>query len=497
MLRWHQRVGESRPQGTQNHILHTMNAIPNVLAGRYASGAMKSIWSAEGRIVLEREFWIAVMKAQKDLGLDIPQEAIDAYESVKGQVDIESINNRERITRHDVKARIEEFCDLAGHQHIHKGMTSRDLTENVEQLQVWRAMQIIRDKAVAVLDRMAKHADNWKNLTLAARTHNVAAQAGTMGKRIAMFGEEMLHWAWAWVSIMDRYRVRGLKGAVGTQLDQLSLFGKNAETVRELEERICAHLGIGTKWLNVGQVYPRSLDFEVISGLVGLSCAPSSFCKTWRLMVGHELCTEGFAKGQTGSSAMPHKMNPRSCERVNGFHAILKGHLSMIGGIVGDQWNEGDVSCSVVRRCVLPDAFMAADGLFETFITVLDQMQVYEPVINTELDRYLPFLMTTTIMMAAVKRGMGREEAHEVIKEHAVSVSNDLRNGAISRNDLLDRLGADERLPLSRDEIQQIYDENAGDTGMAADQVSGFVSLVGEIAAIYPEGVGYTPGAIL
>ncbi len=474
-----------------------MNAIPNVLAGRYASDAMKSIWSAEGRIVLEREFWIAVMKAQKDLGLDIPQEAIDAYESVKGQVDIESINNRERITRHDVKARIEEFCDLAGHQHIHKGMTSRDLTENVEQLQVWRAMQIIRDKAVAVLDRMAKHADTWKNLTLAARTHNVAAQASTMGKRVAMFGEEMLHWAWAWVSIMDRYRVRGLKGAVGTQLDQLSLFGKNAETVRELEERICAHLGIGTKWLNVGQVYPRSLDFEVISGLVGLSCAPGSFCKTWRLMVGHELCTEGFAKGQTGSSAMPHKMNPRSCERVNGFHAILKGHLSMIGGIVGDQWNEGDVSCSVVRRCVLPDAFMAADGLFETFITVLDQMQVYEPVINTELDRYLPFLMTTTIMMAAVKRGMGREEAHEVIKEHAVSVSNDLRNGAISRNDLLDRLGADERLPLTRDEIQQIYDENAGDTGMAADQVDGFVSLVGEIAQIYPDGVGYTPGAIL
>ncbi len=474
-----------------------MNAIPNVLAGRYASGAMKSIWSAEGRIVLEREFWIAVMKAQKDLGLDIPQEAIDAYESVKGQVDIESINNRERITRHDVKARIEEFCDLAGHQHIHKGMTSRDLTENVEQLQVWRAMQIIRDKAVAVLDRMAKHADNWKNLTLAARTHNVAAQASTMGKRVAMFGEEMLHWAWAWVSIMDRYRVRGLKGAVGTQLDQLSLFGKNAETVRELEERICAHLGIGTKWLNVGQVYPRSLDFEVISGLVGLSCAPSSFCKTWRLMVGHELCTEGFAKGQTGSSAMPHKMNPRSCERVNGFHAILKGHLSMIGGIVGDQWNEGDVSCSVVRRCVLPDAFMAADGLFETFITVLDQMQAYEPVINTELDRYLPFLMTTTIMMAAVKRGMGREEAHEVIKEHAVSVSNDLRNGAISRNDLLDRLGADDRLPLSREEIQQIYDENAGDTGMAADQVDGFVALVGEISAIYPNGVGYVPGAIL
>ncbi len=474
-----------------------MNAIPNVLAGRYASDSMKAIWSAEGRIVLEREFWIAVMKAQKDLGLDIPQESIDAYEAVKGQVNIASIDARERITRHDVKARIEEFCDLAGHQHIHKGMTSRDLTENVEQLQVWRSMEIIRDKAVAVLDRMAKHADNWREMVFAARTHNVAAQATTMGKRIAMFGEELVHWTGAWVSMMERYRVRGLKGAVGTQLDQLSLFAKQPEVVRELEDRICAHLGIATKWTNVGQVYPRSLDFEIISGLVGLSSGPSSFCKTWRLMVGHELVTEGFAKGQTGSSAMPHKMNPRSCERVNGFHAILKGHLAMIGGIIGDQWNEGDVSCSVVRRCVLPDAFLAADGLFETFLTVLDQMQVYEPVIRTELDRYLPFLMTTTIMMAAVKRGVGREEAHEVIKEHAVAVSNDLRHGRISGNDLLERLGADGRLKLSLEEIRAIYDANAGDTGMAAQQVTAFCGMVQELAERFPQGVGYTPGAIL
>lgn len=474
-----------------------MSAIPNVLAGRYASDAMKAIWSAEGRIVLEREFWIAVMKAQKDLGLDIPQEAIDAYERVKGQVNIESINDRERITRHDVKARIEEFCDLAGYQHIHKGMTSRDLTENVEQLQIRRSMDIIMNKAVAACVRMAKHARQWRDVVFAARTHNVAAQATTMGKRVAMFGEELVHWAHAWASAMERYRVRGLKGAVGTQLDQLSLFGKNAATVQELEQRICRHLGIEAKWINVGQVYPRSLDFEIISGLVGLSAGPSSFCKTWRLMVGHELCTEGFAKGQTGSSAMPHKMNPRSCERVNGFHAILKGHLTMIGGIIGDQWNEGDVSCSVVRRCVLPDAFMAADGLFETFITVLDQMDIYEPVIRTELNRYLPFLMTTTIMMAAVKRGVGREEAHEVIKEHAVAVSDDLRHGRISSNDLLDRLGNDARLRLSREEIQQIYDANAGDTGMATAQVDGFCAMVDELATRFPDGVEYAPGAIL
>ena len=475
----------------------TTQAIPNVLAGRYASPAMKQIWSAEGRIVLEREFWIAVMKAQRDLGLDIPQEAIEAYERVKGEVNLASIDERERITRHDVKARIEEFCDLAGHQHIHKGMTSRDLTENVEQLQIWRSMQLIRDKAVAALARMSSRADEWKEQVFAARTHNVAAQASTIGKRVAMFGEELVHWVHAWLSMMERYRVRGIKGAVGTQLDQLSLFGKNADVVQELETRICSHLGIPNKWVNVGQVYPRSLDFEIISGLVGLSSGPSSFCKTWRLMVGHELCTEGFAKGQTGSSAMPHKMNPRSCERINGFHAILKGHLAMIGGIIGDQWNEGDVSCSVVRRCVLPDAFMAADGLFETYLTVLDQIQVYRPVVQTELNRYLPFLMTTTIMMAAVKRGVGRESAHEVIKEHAVAVSDDLRSGRISQNDLLARLAADSRLGLTQQEIEAVYNANAGDTGMAAQQVAAFAAQVQELTERFPAAVGYTPGAIL
>lgn len=474
-----------------------MSVIPNVLAERYASSAMKSIWSAEGRIVLEREFWIAVMKGQKDLGLDIPAEDIAAYERVKDQVNLDSINARERVTRHDVKARIEEFCELAGCEQIHKGMTSRDLTENVEQLQVWRSMQIIRDKAVAVLVRMSARAEQWKDLLIAARTHNVAAQTTTMGKRVAMFGEEITHGFSSWESIMQRYAVRGLKGAVGTQLDQLSLFQQDAGRVTELENRICQHLGIPEKLMNVGQVYPRSMDFSVISGLVELTSGCSSFAKTLRLMAGHELATEGFAKGQTGSSAMPHKMNARSCERVNGFHVILKGYLAMIAGLAGDQWNEGDVSCSVVRRVVMPDAFFAADGLFETFLTVLDQMGVYEAVIGSELKRYLPFLMTTTILMEAVKRGIGRETAHEVIKEHAVAVSNDLRAGNITSNDLLDRLAADDRLGIDRATLQTIFDANASATGMAKTQVEYFRNHVQELAEQYPDGSHYSPGDIL
>ncbi len=198
--------------------------VPNVLADRYASPAMKAIWSTRGRVILEREYWIAVMKAQRDLGLDIPAEALAAYEQVKDRVDFESIRRREEETRHDVKARIDEFCALAGHQHVHKGLTSRDLTESVEQLQVFRSLQLVRAKAVAALAALARRAQADRDVLIAARTHNVAAQPTTVGKRWAMFGEECLRGIAQVDAALAAFAARGLKGAVGTQLDQLTLF---------------------------------------------------------------------------------------------------------------------------------------------------------------------------------------------------------------------------------------------------------------------------------
>lgn len=471
--------------------------IANVLAERYASSAIQAIWSAEGRIVLEREFWIAVMKAQRKLGLDVPQEAIEAYERVKDQVDTASIMERERITRHDVKARIEEFNELAGHEQVHKGMTSRDLTENVEQLQVFRSLLVLRDRSVAALARMEKRAQQWADLVITARTHNVAAQPTTFGKRLSMFGEEMLSAHQALEDLIARYAVRGLKGAVGTQMDQLSLFEGEASKVAELERQVVQHLGMPAVWTNVGQVYPRSLDLRVISTLVDLASGPSSLAKTLRLMAGHETASEGFAPGQTGSSAMPHKMNSRSCERVNGFHLILRGHLTMASGLAGDQWNEGDVSCSVVRRVMLPDACYACDGMFETFITVLDQMDAYPAVIAKENTHYLPFLMTTTIMMEAVKSGVGRETAHKAIKEHAVGTVNDLRAGRVERNDLVSRLAEDDRLPLDRATLDAIVAKGEKNAGAAAAQIAHFASAVSTITAALPQAAGYSPGSIL
>ncbi len=471
--------------------------IPNVLADRYASNAISTLWSAEGRIILEREFWIAVMKAQRDLGLEIPSDAIEAYESVIDNVDLPAIAERERITRHDVKARIEEFNKLAGHEHIHKGMTSRDLTENVEQLQVFRSLLIIRDKSVATLSRMGKLAEQWKDLIITARTHNVAAQPTTFGKRIAMFGEE-LHGAYSSLETLCRhYKVRGLKGAVGTQMDTISLFDGDSSKVANLEKRIVAHLGIPDLYINVGQVYPRSLDLATVSALTDLGSAPSSFCKTLRLMAGHETASEGFAPGQTGSSAMPHKMNSRSCERVNGFHTLLKGYLTMASGLAGDQWNEGDVSCSVVRRVMLPDTFFAIDGLFETFLTILSQMDAYTAVISSENKHYFPFLMTTTFMMEAVKAGVGRETAHHAIKENAVATVNDLREGKITTNDLVTRLASDKRIPLTKEQLTALLNEGQTNAGAASQQIQHFTALVSAAKEKHPDAANYSPGSIL
>ena len=363
-----------------------MEEIADVLAQRYATKPIRDIWSARGKIVLEREFWIAVMRAQRDLGLDIPEEAIEAYERVKNDVDTASINARERVTRHDVKARIEEFCALAGCEHIHKGMTSRDLTESVEQLQVFRSLEHIRLKTVAAIRRLAERAAETRDVAITARTHNVAAQLTTLGKRFAMFGEDLLVAFRELEALIANYPARGVKGAVGTQLDLLTLFDHDLAKVAEFDARVRRHLGIPHAFNATGQVYPRSLDFATVATLVHVGAGASSFAKTLRLMAGHELAGEGFLPGQVGSSAMPHKMNSRSCERLNGLHVILKGYLSMTAALAGDQWNEGDVSCSVVRRVALPDSFFAIDALLETFLVILNQMEINVPVIEREKD---------------------------------------------------------------------------------------------------------------
>ena len=469
------------------------NSSVSLIADRYASAAMRKIFAPQEKIILERRLWLSVMRNQSALGHQIPESVIDDYKKVIFTVDLASIDAREKQSRHDVKARIEEFNALAGHESIHAGMTSRDLTENIEALQIRNGLCLVNDKVITLLARLAERAMQYRDQPIAGRSHNVPAQITTLGKRFATAAEELLFAYERLTALQERYPMRGVKGPVGTAQDSIDLLG-STDAHAALEVAVAKELGFNRVLDSTGQIYPRSFDYDVVTALVQIAAAPSSLATSIRLMAGSELVTEGFKDGQVGSSAMPHKMNTRSCERINGLSVVLRGFASMVSELAGDQWNEGDVSCSVVRRIAIPDAFFAIDGLLETVLTVLDEFGAFPAVIATELERYLPFLATTKILMATVKVGVGRETAHEVIKEHAIKAALGMRAG--KANTLLDDLANDARLPLDRAALDLLISSPIDFTGDARQQVDRVVGRIGVITSAHPAAMQYKPGAI-
>lgn len=472
----------------------------NVLSRRYATAAMNEIFSERGKTIAERELWIAVMKAQRDFGVDIPSDEIAKYEAAKESVDLEAIEAIERRTKHDVKAKIEAFVEAAGAaEHIHKGMTSRDLTDNVEQIQVKKAAALVLGKCVSILRHFTDRASEYREIVMTARTHHQPAQPTVLGRRFAMWAEELLGQLQRFEAFMESYPLRGLKGPVGTQFDLSVLLG-DAAKVQELEQRVAQELGFTEVLDAPGQVYPRSLDYELVSRLAGMAAACENFAKGMRLMAGYELVTEGFKEGQVGSSAMPHKMNTRSSERICGFTELMKMYVDGASRLAGDQWEEGDVSCSVVRRVILPDAFYTMDGLCETVLTVLNEMGPYPAMIAMETEKYLPFLATTEMLMLATKAGVGRETAHEVIKKHAVSEALRLRNTGATENRLAELLAEE---PVFRDagigldDLRAVFSDVTHFVGRAREQVDAVCAKAGTLFQQYETQAAYEPEGIL
>ena len=437
-----------------------MSITPNVLATRYATKEMVAIFDPVNKIINERKFWIIILKLQQKSGLPITDSDIKAYEKVIEKVDLISIDKREMKTRHDVKARIEEFNDLAGVEKIHIGLTSRDLTENIELIQIKAALELIEHRTLQTLFLLNEKITKYEKTYMVGRSHNVAAQVTTLGKRFASCAEELLFAHASLKELIARLPLRGIKGPVGTSQDVMSAMGKDFE---KFEKSIADQFGFENTWASVGQIYPRSVDFEVVSKLLQMASAPSSMATTIRLMAGAGLASEGFKAGQVGSSAMPHKMNSRSSERINGMMVLLRGYNTMAADLAGDQWNEGDVSCSVVRRVVIPDSFYVLDGLLHTFMTILNEFGIFEEQINSEVDEQLPFLATTKILMECVKSGMGREVAHEIIKKHATSTT---------PSKFFAALVSEKNFPLTTDQLNKIIQNPAEFAGLAAEQAS-------------------------
>jgi len=435
-----------------------MSITPNVLATRYATKEMMAIFDPVNKIINERKFWITILKLQQKSGLPITDSDVKAYEQVVAKVDLASIDKREMKTRHDVKARIEEFNALAGVEKIHIGLTSRDLTENIELIQIKAALELIEHRTLQTLFLLNENIVKYEKTYMVGRSHNVAAQVTTLGKRFASCAEELLFAHSSLKELIGRLPLRGIKGPVGTSQDAISAMGKD---FKALEKSIANQFGFENTWNSVGQIYPRSVDFEVVSKLLQIASAPSSMATTIRLMAGSGLASEGFKVGQVGSSAMPHKMNSRSSERINGMMVLLRGYNTMAADLAGDQWNEGDVSCSVVRRVVIPDSFYVLDGLLHTFMTILNEFGIFEEEINSELNEQLPFLATTKILMECVKAGMGREVAHEIIKKHATTAT---------PGNFFSAVVSEKNFPLSLDQLNKLIQNPADFAGLAIEQ---------------------------
>jgi len=437
-----------------------MSITPNVLATRYATKEMVAIFDPVNKIINERKFWITILKLQQKSGLPVTDNDIKAYEQVIEKVDLTSIDKRELKTRHDVKARIEEFNALAGVEKIHIGLTSRDLTENIELIQIKAALELIEHRTLQTLFLLNEKITKYEKTYMVGRSHNVAAQVTTLGKRFASCAEELLFANASLKELIARLPLRGIKGPVGTSQDAISAMGKDFE---KLEKFIAEQFGFENTWNSVGQIYPRSVDFEVVSKLLQIASAPSSMATTIRLMAGNGLASEGFKAGQVGSSAMPHKMNSRSSERINGMMVLLRGYNTMAADLAGDQWNEGDVSCSVVRRVVIPDSFYVLDGVLHTFMTVLKEFDIFEEKINSELSEQLPVLATTKILMECVKAGMGREVAHEIIKKHATSTT---------PSNFFAAIVSEKGFPLTIDQLIKLIQNPAEFAGLAVEQAN-------------------------
>jgi adenylosuccinate lyase len=437
-----------------------MSITPNVLATRYATKEMVAIFDPVNKIISERKFWITILKLQQKAGFPITDSDVKAYEKVIEKVDLDSIDKREIKTRHDVKARIEEFNALAGVEIIHIGMTSRDLTENIELIQIKAGLELIEYRVLQTLFLLNEKISKYEKTYMVGRSHNVAAQVTTLGKRFASCAEELLFAHTALKELKVRMPLRGIKGPVGTSQDALDAMGKD---FANLEKSIAKEFGFENTWASVGQIYPRSVDFEVVSKLLQIAAAPSSMATTIRLMAGSGLVSEGFKAGQVGSSAMPHKMNSRSSERINGMMVLLRGYNTMAADLAGDQWNEGDVSCSVVRRIVIPDSFYVLDGLLHTFMTILQEFGAFEEVIRAELDEQLPLLATTKLLMACVKAGMGREAAHQIIKKHSTITA---------PGELFTAIASEKEFPLSLEQMNELIQNPSDFAGLSIEQTN-------------------------
>lgn len=446
------------------------------LSGRYASEEISKLFSPQTKYTIWRQLWVALAKAQAELGLSITPEQIRELEAHTDQINFAEAARYEKQFQHDVVAHIHAYgdqCPLAK-SVIHLGATSCYVTDNGDLIQMRRGLDILINKIKIVLNQLADFAEKHASLACQGYTHFQPAQCTTVGKRACLWAQEFLMDLQELNYRKDNLKFLGCKGATGTQASFLALFDQDSEKVEKLDQRIAELMGFDRLFSISGQTYTRKQDMQVLAALAGLAASAHKFATDVRLLAHLKELEEPFSSQQVGSSAMPYKRNPVLSERICSLARFLISLNENPAYTASLQWLERSLDDSANRRITIPEAFLTADAILNLLIDVTKALVVYPKVIERHMEQELPFMALENILMLLVKKGGDRQLMHEKLRKHSQEAGNRIKLEGES-NDLFKRLLADSSLNLTADELKSVSKPELF-VGRASDQVFEFIN---------------------
>ena len=447
----------------------------NPLCSRYASRTMQHIFSEDFKFSTWRKLWIALAESEQELGLPITDAQIQQMRAHIYDIDYDMAAREEKRVRHDVMAHVLTYgaCCPDAKPIIHLGATSCYVGDNTDIIQMREGLWQIRRLLVNTLNALADFMEKWKGQPTLAYTHFQAAQPTTVGKRATLWAQDLLMDLEALEHQLANLKLLGCKGTTGTGASFLEPFHGDAEKVKQLEQLIAKRMDFDGVYPVSGQTYSRKVDFNVLSVLSGIAQSAAKFSNDIRLLSHLKEFDEPFESGQIGSSAMAYKRNPMRSERIASLSRYVMCDLMNPAITAATQWFERTLDDSANRRISIPEAFLAVDAILQLYTNVISGGSPYPKVMERHLMEELPFMATENIMMDCVERGGDRQELHEAIRQHSVAVAKEMKlNGG--DNDLLDRIAADDRFPMNRQELDALLDVHKF-TGCAEGQTEDFL----------------------
>jgi adenylosuccinate lyase len=446
------------------------------LSTRYATEAMRANFSDERKFTTWRRLWIALARAEQELGLEITDAQIAELEAHAEDVDHEAAAKYEHELRHDVMAHVHAFGDQCPEARgiIHLGATSCYVADNTELIQLREGLRLIKGQVVAVVRALRAFADEWKELPTLGFTHYQPAQATTVGKRACLWLQDLVHDLEDLEHVESMVRFRGVKGATGTQASFLELFGGDGEKVRELDRRVTAAMGFERTFAVTGQTYPRQLDFRVGQVLSSIAQSAHKFATDLRLLSNRRELEEPYQEKQIGSSAMPWKRNPMRCERICALSRFVITLLDNAAHTAANQWFERTLDDSANRRLTLAEMFLATDAVMNLYLDVASGLVVHPGMVRKSLAQELPFLASEHLMMEAVKAGGDRQTVHEALRVHSREAARAIKEEG-AENTLRERLAADPAFAAVAGRLDELLDPTRF-VGRAPAQVGEFLT---------------------